>query len=98
MSMSDPNSLSARRRSLVRLLDYALNEAEELGFGEVARFLTLAATTLEKMPKRARKKSAGDTVVSLAAYRDQEGSLTDHPRRDARESSGARSPFDSSSK
>jgi hypothetical protein len=75
MSMSHPNSRSARRRSLGRLLDYALNEAEELRFGEVAHFLTLAATLLKTLPtpavKRARKKPAENTVVSLAAFRRQ---------------------------
>ena len=75
--MSDHNTLSARRRSLARLLDYALNEAEGLGLREVAHFLTLAATTLanrRKLPvKGPRKKLSRNTVVSLAEFRGRQG-------------------------
>jgi hypothetical protein len=77
--MSDPNSLSARRRSLARLLDYALNEAEDLELGDVAHFVTLAATILQNMRKppikRRRKKASRDTVVHLAEFREQQGAM-----------------------
>lgn len=77
--MSDPNSLSARRRSLARLLDYALNEAEDLELSDVAHFVALATTILQNMRKppikRRRKKALRDTVVDLAVFREQQGAM-----------------------
>jgi hypothetical protein len=84
MMISDPNGLASRRRSLGRLLDYSLNEARELGLHDVAQFLALASVSLEKKirqraAKRGRKKPAGATVVNLAEFRGQEGSMGRRP-------------------
>ena len=76
--MSDPNSSVTRHRSLVRLVDYSLSEASELGLGDVAQFLALASATLGKKPrpraaKKPRKKPSRETVVSLAEFRGRGG-------------------------
>jgi hypothetical protein len=75
--MSDPNSSVTRHRSLVRLVDYSLSEASELGLGDVAQFLALASASLGKNPrpratKKSRKKPSSGTVVSLAELRGRE--------------------------
>jgi hypothetical protein len=72
--MTDSNSPAARRRSLSRLLDYSLNEAQDLGLSDVAQFLVLASATLankakEGAAKRTRKKPSSNSVVSLAEFR-----------------------------
>ena len=75
--MSDPNSPAARRRSLARLLDYSLNEAQDLGLANVAQFLVLASASLASKAKRGaakrtRKKPSSEIVVNLAEFRGPE--------------------------